>query len=113
MSILGPRLRQRITLEQPVQVRDAVSGAYVTTWTAFASDEPAEVVPLSGKEFLQSQSLQAQVDTRATIRWRPGVTAQMRALHDGSIYAITAVLPDPSARRWLTLLLSRGVNDGG
>jgi hypothetical protein len=33
-------------------------------------------------------------------------------LHDGLAYNIKAVLPDPTLRRYLTLMCESGVNDG-
>jgi hypothetical protein len=36
----------------------------------------------------------------------------MRVVFDGNNYQISAVLPDPSNRRWLTIMAERGVNDG-
>ena len=47
-----------------------------------------------------------------TIRWRSGIEPTMRVVYDGNNYQITAVLPDPSNRRWLTLMCQRGVNSG-
>jgi hypothetical protein len=36
----------------------------------------------------------------------------MRVLFDGATYEIVAVLPDPTGRGHLTLMLATGVNDG-
>lgn len=110
--MLTPRLRHRITLQSQVLTQDAVTGEALVAWTNFVADEPAEVVPLSGREFIQSGANQAAVDTRMTIRWRSGVVPTMRAVFDSQNYQIKAVLPDPTNRRWLTLMVERGVNDG-
>jgi SPP1 family predicted phage head-tail adaptor len=110
--MLNYKLRHRITLQQQTQTQDATTGEVTTSWTAFLSDEPAEVVPLSGKEYIAAAANQAGVDTRMAIRWRSGVLPTMRVVYDGNNYNISAVLPDPSNRRWLTIMCQRGVNDG-
>lgn len=110
--MLTHRLTHRITLQSPTNAQDANTGEVTVTWANSVADEPAEVVPVSGKEFLQSNATQAGVDTRMTIRWRSGIEPTMRVVFDGQNYNIHAVLPDPSNRRWLTLMCERGVNDG-
>lgn len=110
--MLAPRLRHRITLQDQEQTQDAATGAVSVTWADWLLDEPAEFVPLSGREFIQSGGKQAQVMARVTIRERAGVDPSMRLLFDGRAYNIQAVLPDPSARRWLTLMVSEGPSDG-
>lgn len=110
--MLNYKLRQRVTLQSQTQTQDPNTGETTVSWTATVSDEPAEVVPLSGREFIQSGATQAGVDTRMTIRWRSGIEPTMRVVFDGNNYQISAVLPDPSNRRWLTLMCQRGVNDG-
>lgn len=105
--MFAPNLRHRITLQEQTPIQDTTTGAVVLSWTDWLVDEPAEVVPLSGREFLQAQTTQVQVDARMTIRWRTGVLPTMRAQFDGATYQITAVLPDPSARRWLTLMVKQ------
>lgn len=109
--MLAPRLRHRITIQQPQNTRDA-HGGIVPGWAVFADQVPAEVVPLSGREFVAAQAVQAGVTTRITLRDLPGLTAAMRVLHDGATYNIKAVLPDPTLRRHISLMCEQGVNDG-
>lgn len=109
---LAAKLRHRVTLQTQTQAQDPQTGEVALTWTDWLANEPAEVVPLSGREFIQSNAEQAGVDTRMTIRWRSGVEPTMRAVFDGQNYNIHAVLPDPTNRRWLTIMCQRGVNDG-
>lgn len=105
------KLRHRITIEHYTETRDEWGGV-VQGWAAFAANVPAEVVPLSGREFLSAGETHGEVSARMTIRYMPGVTGTMRILFDGETYAISAVLPDPTARRHITLMVSRGVSDG-
>lgn len=105
-------LRHRVRIEQPVSVRDPATGDLVETWATYVDHLPAEIVPLSGREFLQSGANQAELTARATVRWDPGLQTTMRLIHEGRAYQITAVLPDPSFRRHATLMLGTGVSDG-
>lgn len=114
MSISAGNLRHRITIEKKmVTGRHPVTGTEITEWVPLWEGVPAEVVPLSVREFVAAQSVQSKLAARIRIRWRPGVDASMRILHDGRIYNIEGVLPDPdSGRAYLTLPCSEGVNDG-
>lgn len=105
-------LRHRVRIEQPVNARDPLTGDLVETWTTYADSVPAEIVPLSGREFIQSGANQAELSARATVRWDAGIAPTMRLIHDGRVYQITAVLPDPTFARHATLMLGTGVNDG-
>ena len=110
--MLAPKLRHRVTFQSRTPTQDATTGEVTYSWSSTVSDEPAEVVPLSGRELVASGATQAGVDTRMTVRWRSGIDEKMRVVFDGNNYQITAVLPDPTNRRWLTLMCQRGVNSG-
>ena len=99
---LAHRLRHRVTIEQKTAGADAW-GQPVETWETVAI-VPAEVWPLSGREYIAAQAEQAGVTTRITIRYQAGIEPAMRITHDGKTYNIKAVLPDPTARRHLTLM---------
>jgi SPP1 family predicted phage head-tail adaptor len=126
--IQAGRLRHRVTIERldvtlaggtensssSSSDAEAGDGARTETWSdAFGRYLSAEVVPLSGREFIAAAATQSKITTRITIRRRPGVDATMRVNHRGTLYNIEAVLPDPdSGINYLTLLCSSGVNDG-
>lgn len=99
---LAHRLRHRVTIERKTTGEDAW-GQPVETWETVAI-APAEVWPLSGREYIAAQAEQAGVTTRITIRYQAGIEPAMRITHDGKTYNIRAVLPDPTARRHLTLM---------
>lgn len=115
--MLSPKLRHRVDIEEPVVELDS-EGRQVEDWgSVLTSDEaadllPAEIVPLSGREFVAAQAVQAGVTTRITIRWRAGIKAAMRVVHGADVYNIKAVLPDATLRRHLTLMCEVGVNEG-
>lgn len=104
-------LRHRITLQKRGETRGP-DGEVIVGWVDFAAGVPASVIPLSGREFVSAGELQGEVQARVTIRWMDGVLDTMRILFDGELYAIKAVLPDPTARRHITLMVSEGVGDG-
>ena len=99
---LAHRLRHRVTIEQKTAGADAW-GQPVETWETVAI-VPAEVWPLSGREYIAAQAEQAGVTTKITVRYQAGIEPAMRITHDGKTYNIRAVLPDPTARRHLTLM---------
>lgn len=109
--MLSSDLRHRVTLQARTEVRGD-QGSLSYTWADWLADEPAQVTFLSGREFIAAQSNQSQIMARVAIRWREGVDGSMRLIHEGVTYNVTAVLPDPSTRRWLTLMIAGGVNDG-
>lgn len=115
--MLTQRLRHRIDIEALTTTLDTDTGEQTQDWqTIRDSNEPelipAEIVPLSGHEFIAAQAVQAGVTTRITIRWRADIDPSMRIVHEGSLYDIKAILPDPTLRRHITLMCSSGVNDG-
>lgn len=83
-----------------------------TMWTDVA-EVWAAVEPASVREFIASQQMQSEIVARITIRYRAGLTAQMRILHRDRIYNPQGWLADPeSGLEYLTAPCSEGVNDG-
>jgi len=103
-------MRHRVTLEQKAETRDQWGGV-VESWQSVATVW-AEVSPLSGREFIAAQAMQAGVTVRITIRYRAGVTPVMRIKHGADLYNIKAVLPDPTLRRHITLMCEQGLTAG-
>lgn len=112
MKMIAPRLRHRVDIQNFATTQDSNTGAVVDAWTDFDTDVPAEIMPMSGREFLAAQSIQAGVNTKIVIRYQDGVLPRMRVVHGSTIYNIQAVLPDPSLKRHLTLMCEAGVNNG-
>ncbi len=107
------RLRHRIQFQELIVELDS-DGAQEETWQdIFPALIPADIVALSGRSLIAAQAVQSKVNTRIVIRHRPGLKESMRVIHRGQIFNIEAILPDPnSGIRYLTLLVSSGVNDG-
>jgi SPP1 family predicted phage head-tail adaptor len=110
--MLAHKLRHRVTVQALEVSIDSNTGAQTETWVNFAQNEPAEIYPLSGREFIAAQAVQAGISTRFVLRWRNDLTESMRIVHEGKYYNIKSILPDPSLRRHLTILCDSGVNNG-
>lgn len=108
--MLSQRLRHRITIARLTST--TTDEATEEAWTVLADSVPAEVVPLSGKEFVAAAAVQMQIDTRISIRWRADLKASDRIEHEGNFYNLVAILPDPSLRRHMSLMCQSGVNGG-
>lgn len=97
------RLRHRLAILQPTKSRNEV-GEEITTWSTLATVW-GRLEALRGEEQLQAKQLQAEILARAVIRYRTGVTTEMRIQYDATDYDIDAVLPDP-LKTTLTLTLT-------
>lgn len=107
------RLRHRVDLQHFATMTHPVTGDRAKAWITVTEKIPADIEPLSGREFLAAAASQSQVSSRITIRYRTGVTAAHRLKQGDVIYNIEAVLPDKkTGREHLTLMCSQGVNDG-
>lgn len=110
---LAGRLRHRVNIESPVDTQDATTGEIVRTWTALHSKVPARIEHLSVREFLQSKADQSEIAARITIRYRAGLTADMRILHGSTVYNPAGFLADnKSGQEYLTIPCSQGINEG-
>lgn len=106
------KLRHRIVIDRLNHgAQDPSTGDMVTAWQSLKTVY-ASIEPISGKEFIQSAATQAQVTTRITIR-HTDISQSDRIMHKGDVYNIHAVLPDRvSGLEYITLMCSKGVNDG-
>lgn len=110
--MLASRLRHRVDIEALTSAVDSTYGGEVKAWTTHAADVPAEIVPVSGREFIAAQGEQAGVAAKITVRWTAGIVPTMRIVHGSDVYSIKAVLPDKSLRRSILLMCETGVQDG-
>lgn len=104
-------LRHRVTIQQATVTRNEF-GEPVETWQDLATVW-AEVVDLSGREFIEARQAPAsEVTTRVRIRYRAGIEPTMRVLHGARVLEIVAVL-EPEGRRRELHLMCREVRSGG
>lgn len=114
-TLFAGTLRHRIAIQEPTETQDPNTGEITIVWNTVSgmSAVPAEIAPLSAKEFIAGQAIQSEIVARITIRYRAGITAKMRAVHGSKIYNIRGVLQDPKTGiDWLTLPVSEGTNAG-
>lgn len=110
-------LRHRVDIQRRQNVQDDVTGEIVPSWITFLPNEPAQIEPLSVREYLAGKALQSEVVARITIRYQLGLNASMRIRHvtpDGTrIYNPQGFFADRrSGQEYLTIPCSEGVNDG-
>lgn len=84
------RLKFRIRLESPGTTQNAI-GETVAGWTHFATVY-ADIVDISGREYVAAGASQNTANTKITIRHLDGVTNAMRALHGSNTYNVESVL---------------------
>lgn len=96
------KLDQRVTVERRTQAQDAY-GQPLNTWAPLASVWAA-VEPLVGREYMAAMQVQATVTTRIRLRYRPGITAADRVIHEGRAYGIESVIDVRSGNRELVLM---------
>ena len=120
MALAAGRLRHRVTFQRFVtlldsngeEIQDPVSGVISKEWQDVATIWCA-IEPLSGREFIASQAVQSKVTGKFIARKRTDIDAACRAIHNGTLYQVETVLPDPeSGLEYMTLPFSFGTNDG-
>lgn len=113
-------LRHRIAIQRKVIERNPASGAVIESWQTVPglSSVPAEIAPLSTREFLSAAQMQSEIRGRIIIRYIPGVAldATMRAYQadTGLVYqfAGTPFVDAETGRDRLTIPVSEGVIEG-
>lgn len=112
MSRAG-QYRHRIDIQDWVEVRDPETGGFTEAWVTVFEKVPARIADASGREFVAAEAVQSEIMSRITIRFRPGLKAKQRILHNGDIYNVHAWLRDQdSGRDYVFAPVSMGVNEG-
>lgn len=106
------RLRHRLTLQQEVKTIDG-AGGYVRTWQNIA-DLWAEISSINGKsiygrEKLYAGQIQSEISHKITIRYRNGISTEMRLLFENRAFNIRAVLNIQENNDILELMVEEGV----
>ena len=96
------KLDQRVTLERQSRVLGPL-GQPVNAWAPLMTVWAA-VEPLVGREYLAAQAAQSEVTARVTMRYRTGITAQDRVIHNGTTYGIESLVDVRSGNRELVLM---------
>lgn len=98
-------MRQRITIQQPIETQDE-TGQPVVTWSNFLTNEPAEFTPTGGIESMRGRQLEAKTKAIFRVRYRSGYTTQMKVVFDGVSYGITYVNQVDGLRRHIELMVT-------
>lgn len=106
----GGDLRKRVTIQQRTTDQDDY-GQQLNQWDDVARVW-AGIEPLNGRELLAAAAVQAETTHTVTMRYRPGITPQLRINYNGRLFNILNVLDDNERHRTLTLLCSEGLNNG-
>lgn len=113
MPMKAEKFNHRIDIEQRQRSQDSTSGDTTESWVPVWQSVPASIEYLSVRDFIASRAAQSEIVARITIRYREGLDASMRIVHNGKIYNPQGWLPDnDSGREYLTAPCSEGVNDG-
>lgn len=109
--VTAGKLRWQISLQQRSDTTNA-RGERVPVWTTVVTAF-AEKQPLRGREFLAAGQMQAPVDVRWRMRYRPGVTSVHRVLCEGVAYEIVGEPIDvDGVRRTIEIMSTSGIRDG-
>lgn len=104
------RLNRRIDVLEYKTKRDEYGGEegkWEITDTLWASIEP-----VSGTEFFQAQTVNAETVVKITVRYNPKITVLNRIQYQGTVYEIIGVIDSHTAHKATVLNCKERVNDG-
>lgn len=104
------RLDRRLELRHRALAAADANGQQVESFTAYATVW-ARKIDVSGREFFQAQTKDAEQTTRFEIRWRDDVLATDRVVCDDVNYQIVAPASEIGRREGLTLFVRAVKND--
>ena len=100
---------QRIVL-QSKSVTRAANGEEIVTWIPVATVW-AEIVQLRGREFFAAAQMQEATDVRVRMRYRAGITRDMRVVwRDGTLDIVSVI--EVGRKDVLELMCLSGVRNG-
>ena len=102
MAVTAGRMRHRVTIQEPVVARNGY-GEAITTWTAVATVW-ASVEPISGREYFAAEHMQSEITHRVKLRYRSGITSEMRVLYGTRLLRIESVIDWRERREELHLM---------
>ena len=94
-------LRERIVIEQPVSIRNAM-GLQEPGWEEVCRCLASVALESVGQQS-EGQALSAMPRFRVTIRWREGVALDQRISWNGRYFMVRQLLDDPRAKDRITM----------
>lgn len=109
-------LRHRITFQRRSTETDAY-GADLVAWVDVATNIPAGISPLNGRELMAAKAVQSEVTHQIDIRYQtflanPKDSAAMRIVYRDRHFNIQSVLNVDERRREMRIMAAEGLNDG-
>ena len=104
-------MRFRITIEHKV-VTQNTEGLQTNSWAVLASNVPAGIEGLTGKEIQAVGQPVSQYNATILIYKRTDINSSMRILFDNRLYDIIDIIPDPTNNLYFRLLCKTGFTNG-
>ena len=102
------KLRYKITIQDYTESQNSY-GEVTKTWEDYATVW-ASIEPIRGREFWESQQINAEVTAKITIRYLAGVTPKMRVKYEARIFEIISVINPEERNKDLQLMVKESVN---
>lgn len=109
MAMKAGQMDRRLTLRHRTLATQDANGQQVESWTEYTTVW-ARKLDISGREFFQAQTKDAEISTRFDIRWRDDVIATDRVTCDDIDYQLVAPPSEIGRREGLTLFAQAVVN---
>ena len=91
------KLNKRITFQlQDLDSEDEEWEDIATTW--------ANINPISGKEYYSAETINSDLTHKIRLRYRRGITPDMRILYNGRIFYIVSVINEYEKNTMLRLM---------
>lgn len=91
------KLNKRITFQlQDLDLEDEDWKDIATTW--------ASINPISGKEYYSAETINSDLTHKIRLRYRRGITPDMRILYNGRIFYIVSVINEHEKNTMLQLM---------
>lgn len=101
-------LRHTVQIQEPQRTPDDGGGATVT-WTTMGLVW-AKVVPVTGREDVQSHKRRSVISHNVIVRWRPNLSPLHRLVWTDRVLEILSVYDPGGRRRWLVCACLERVN---
>jgi SPP1 family predicted phage head-tail adaptor len=96
------QFRHRIKIQRYTAVQNSL-GEEEKTWVDDCKIW-ASVEPLKGREFFKAQTINAEVTTKITIRYREGISSKMRVVFEGRNFDILSVMKVEERKKEIELM---------
>lgn len=89
------RLTERVTFQEPSEAKNSVHEV-IKTWSNISTNSTvwAEIQPVNGREYFESQQVRSEKFIKVTIRSRTDLTQKMRLVHNSVNYDIDYIPPN-------------------